>query len=307
MQSPEETFHGHAPILLVLPRDHAMDVQEQSVTDRLHPLFASPDGDVVLSARGGQTFFRVHTYTLKTTSGFFRAMYSLPQSKSPVDDIIYLDEDAEVLEPLLRMVSGLELPPLTDCDLIEKILFVAEKYEMPGPISTLRLLASTQDLLNNPLRLYAFACRHGWEEEAKLASKQTLKLDLFDPCHQETLQQLPSKALLDLLNLRHRRREQLRSRLDTTPFVSGATANCVRCDSVIEYHTWRELKYKIVLEMDRRPQGDTVLDPGLNDWPEAKACWRAKCNKKDCVRLLYDKGETFRVIRQCIEELPSTV
>lgn len=121
--------------------------------------------------------------------------------------MIYLDEDAEVLEPLLQMVCGLEVPPMTDCDLIEKILFVAEKYEMPGPISILRLLASTQSILDHPLRLYSFACRYGWEKEAKLASNQTLKLDLFDPCYQETLQQLPSKALLDLLNLRHQRRE----------------------------------------------------------------------------------------------------
>ncbi|KAJ3569624.1 hypothetical protein NP233_g4930 [Leucocoprinus birnbaumii] len=271
-----------------------MDVHVPSVTDRLHPLFASPDGDVILSARGGQTFFRVHTYTLKTTSGFFRAMYNLPQSKSPVDNIIYLDDDAEVLEPLLRMVCGLELPRLTDYDLIEKILFVAEKYEMPGPISILRLLASTEDVLSHPLRLYSFACRYGWEEEAKLASNRTLKLDLFAPCNQETLQQLPSKALLDLLNLRHRRREQLRGRLDNPPFVSGATANCVQCDNLIEYHTWRELKYKILEEMDRRPLGDTILESGLADWPEAKACWRAKCSKKDCGRLLYDKGETLR-------------
>jgi hypothetical protein len=100
---------------------------------------------------------------------------------------------------------------------------------------------------------------------------------------------------------------RLRSRLDNPPFVSGETAHCIQCDTVIEYHTWRELKYKIVLEMDRRPEGDTVLDPGLDDWPEAKACWRAKCGKKDCGRLLYDKSETLRVIKQCIDELPSTV
>ena len=55
------------------------DIQDSSITDKLHPTFASPEGDVILSARGGQTFFRVHSYTLKTTSGFFREMYSLPQ------------------------------------------------------------------------------------------------------------------------------------------------------------------------------------------------------------------------------------
>lgn len=125
-----------------------------------------------------------------------------------MDSIIYLDEDTEVLEPLLRMICGLQVPPLADCDLIEKVLFVAEKYEMPGPISILRLFASTPLLLEQPLRLYSIACRYGWEEEAKLASNRTLKLDLFDACHQDTLRQLPSKALLDLLTLRHGRREQ---------------------------------------------------------------------------------------------------
>lgn len=61
------------------------------------------------------------------------------------------------------------------------------------------------------------------------------------------------------------------------------------------------------MEMDKRPAGDTILDRGLHDWPEANACWKANCAKQGCNRLLYDKGETVRVIRQCIEELPSTV
>lgn len=100
---------------------------------------------------------------------------------------------------------------------------------------------------------------------------------------------------------------RLRDRLDNPPFVSGATANCIQCNTLIEYHTWRELKYKIVLEMDKRPAGDTIINTGLINWPEAKACWKAKCTKKDCGRLLYDKEETLRVIKQCIEELPSTV
>jgi len=310
MQSPE-TVHTPQVVAMELPilsRENAMDVQEPASTmDRLHPAFSSPAGDVTLSARGGQTFFRVHSYTLKTTSGFFRTMYGLPQSSSPVDDIIYLDESAEVLEPLLRMVCGLPLQPVTNCDLVEKILFAAEKYDMPGPISILRLLSMTPLFLEQPLRLFSLACRYGWEEEAKLASKQNLQLDLFEPTHQETLAQLPSKALLDLMNLRHKRREQLRERLDNPPFVSGATASCIQCNTTIEYHTWRELKYKMILEMDKRPAGDTILDPGLNEWPEAKACWKAKCTKKECSRLLYDKGETLRVIKQCIGELPSTV
>lgn len=124
-----------------------------------------------------------------------------------MDHIIYLDEDAEVLEPLLRMICGLPLQLTKSCDLIEKVLFVAEKYEMPGPVSIIRLFSTTPFLVEQPLRLYSFACRYGWEEEVKVASNRTLKIDLFDPAYQDTLKQLPSKALLEILNLRQRRKE----------------------------------------------------------------------------------------------------
>lgn len=106
------------------------------------------------------------------------------------------------------MICGLPLQLTKSCDLIEKVLFVAEKYEMPGPVSIVRLFATTPLLVEQPLRLYSFACRYGWEEEVKVASNRTLKIDLFDPAYQDTLKQLPSKALLELLNLRHRRKEQ---------------------------------------------------------------------------------------------------
>lgn len=92
--------------------------------------------------------------------------------------------------------------------------------------------------------------------------------------------------------------------MNDPPFVPGGTANCVSCHTLINYHTWRELKYKIILEMDVRPLGDTI-DTGLSDWPEAQACWLAQCLK--CSRFLYDKGETTRVIRECIDKLPRTI
>lgn len=47
--------------------------------DRFHPLFVAPDGDVILAAKGGEVLFRVHSFTLRMTSGFFKTMYTLPQ------------------------------------------------------------------------------------------------------------------------------------------------------------------------------------------------------------------------------------
>lgn len=81
MQSPEGAHTSQTAVaeLAILPKNDAMNVRESTTADGLHPAFASPEGDVTLAARGGQTFFRVHSYTLKTTSGFFRTMYGLPQ------------------------------------------------------------------------------------------------------------------------------------------------------------------------------------------------------------------------------------
>lgn len=79
MQSPDTDYPHDVAADRPQASESDADVQDSSILDKLHPAFASPDGDVILSARGGQTFFRVHSYTLKTTSGFFKEMYSLPQ------------------------------------------------------------------------------------------------------------------------------------------------------------------------------------------------------------------------------------
>ncbi len=95
--------------------------------------------------------------------------------------------------------------------------------------------------------------------------------------------------------------------LNNTPFVSGAPSTCIQCNGAIDYTTWRELKYRILNEIDERPQGDTILDPGMSSWPEALASWKACCGNAGCSRLLYDKIETIRVIRNCIDALPKTI
>ena len=273
-----------------------------------HPLFSATDGDVVLGSKDG-TLFRVHSYTLKTTSGWFRAMYSLPQRTASPDqppEVIYVDEDSSTLEGLLRMVCGLSIPKLDSYDTIEPILHAAEKYDMPGPMSVVRALLSTPSLLSDPLQLYAITCRYGWQDEAMMASRATLTLNLHSPEHRATLQKLGTDALLNLFSLHHTRRETLRRRLDDPPFVndSGDTS-CSNCGSIVDYHTWRELKYVIIMEMDARPLGDTVVTSGLLEWPAARACWAAKC--LNCDRVLYDKTLTMRVIRECIEQLPTTI
>lgn len=237
-------------------------------------------------------------------------MYTLPQNASLTEDqpaeVIYVDEDSQTLEGLLRMACGLSIPRLDSYDTIEPILYAAEKYDMSGPLSIVRALLGTPPFLSDPLRLYAIACRYGWQEEAMMASRATLTLNVHAPEQRGTLQKLGTDALLNLFALHRTRRETLRRRLDDPPFVndSGDTS-CSGCGALVDYHTWRELKYVIIMEMDGRPLGDKVCNPGLLEWPAARACWNAKC--ANCDRVLYDKSLTMRVIQECIEQLPTTI
>ncbi|KAH8093895.1 hypothetical protein BXZ70DRAFT_369918 [Cristinia sonorae] len=298
--------------------------ESESAGPSYHPLFNSPDGDTVLGSKNG-VLFRVHSFTLKTTSGWFRTMFSLPQrsgsstsdstqetavastsSGTLSENIIYVDEDSTTLESLLRLISGLPIPKLDSYDTIEPLLYAAEKYDMPGPLSLVRALISTSPFTSDPLRLYTLCCRYGWTSEAQSASTQSLTLNIHSPTHRPTLLKLSTTALLNLVDLHYARRDTLRTRLNEPPFVNDdSEASCSHCGVLVKYHTWRELKFVICSEMDVRPMGDTVLEKGLNEWPAAKACWSAKC--KSCDRVLYDKEQTLRAIRQVIDKLPSKV
>jgi hypothetical protein len=122
-------------------------------------------------------------------------------------DIIYLDEEVEVLEHLLYMVCGLPFPEITTHDLLELLLFAAEKYDMPGPMSIMKMYLLTPSTLGNTLRLYSIARRYDWQKEAKVLSTRTLSLNIHDPVHRSSLQTLSTEALLDLFALHRSRRE----------------------------------------------------------------------------------------------------
>ena len=127
-------------------------------TQGYHPHFSSPDADIILRSTEG-TLFRVHSYALRTTSGLFQTIFSLPQPKPPAplpDEreksthstqspspslTIPIYEPAHLLSYILPLITGkappqalhsLSLPTLT------RLLFLAEKWDAPGPISQIR-------------------------------------------------------------------------------------------------------------------------------------------------------------------------
>jgi hypothetical protein len=78
-----------------------------------HPYFADPDTDVVITA-ADSTMFRIHSVVLRQASGFFRGMLTLPQPSSTSPGalkIIPMEEDAVIVEALLRAIMSKPFPP----------------------------------------------------------------------------------------------------------------------------------------------------------------------------------------------------
>ena len=106
------------------------------------PAFAEEDANIILQSSDA-TLYRMHTFTLRTTSGFFRAMLTLPQHESAsTEERIILDEPSKVLGTLLRIISGFRLQIWETFDHedseVEGVLAAAEKYDMEGALSVIR-------------------------------------------------------------------------------------------------------------------------------------------------------------------------
>ncbi|KAI0684797.1 hypothetical protein BC835DRAFT_1292096 [Cytidiella melzeri] len=287
-----------------------MQAEDCVPVTKVHPLFASPEADAVLASKDG-ILFHIHSHTLKTTSGWFSSMFSLPQKEQETPGshpqvTVYLDEDSVVLENLFRCVCGLTIPQLDSYDVIEPLLYAAEKYDMPGPLSIVRALVMTPPLLEDPLRLFVISCRYGWVDIAQHAARQTLTLNILHESNRPVLRKLDALPLLSLIDLHRGRRDLLKERLNEPPFVSDTgPSSCSHCASPVDYHTWRELKHAMIMEMDVRPLGDTICEDTLTEWPQAKSCWEAKCTT--CSRVLYDRMHTLLAIRTCIDALPTSI
>lgn len=281
---------------------------------KYHPLFASQDADIVLSSTEG-SLYRIPSYVLRNTSGFFRRVLSLPQPSNQdgvqlIGESIATDERDCVVERVLRLICGLETPKWGSFDELEDAVTLASKWDAPGPLSIIRSGSTAPSFLAEPLRLYLLATRFGWEEEAKLASTYTLTLSLYDEVHADQLKQLAAKDLMALLSFHRRRRDEFKSFVDSDELFNAGNASrsyCTGCGEEVENHSWREFKSKMFSEMDRRPLGDTLIGLDMEEWPESVACWNAKCQKEGCGRLNYNKLITLRDIKDCIDRLPATI
>jgi hypothetical protein len=172
-----------------------------------HPDFASEDADVVLTSKDDVSF-RTYSLFLRKSSTFFRDTLSLPQptsqtdSHDPFEHRVHLDETADTIERVLRMISFMEVPPLDSLQVIDPLLYALDKYGMPGPTSVIRIAIMLEKfLIADAVWVYAIACRYGWIHEAGVAAKRTLGVDILAAISSRTskLETLNGKDLISLL------------------------------------------------------------------------------------------------------------
>jgi hypothetical protein len=285
-----------------------------------HPSFAFSDADIVLRSTDS-IFFRVHSHILRMTCGFFRDMLSLPQGAGSRDQRtpISVDETGIVLERFFEIIYCMESPTWTSRIDVQDVLLAAEKYQARGMISRLRPLLLTPLFTDSPLALYSLAARLDLEAEAKYASILSLSFYIYDTSHEHILRTIPSNYLTRLFILHEKRKRLFCDSMNddngwpvdgrpTNPFVHLNRYNTPRCcnranDAAVV--SWQRFQTRILVEMNKRPLGDTVTGEGMTNWTEAKNCWQMKCTA--CSRFIFDMGQFVTFLKTTLNRLPSTI
>ncbi|THH15192.1 hypothetical protein EW146_g5241 [Bondarzewia mesenterica] len=171
------------------------------------PPFDDPGADIILRS-SDDVDFRVHKLILSLWSPFFKDMFSLPQpSPTAIDNttageipVIPVTEDAETLDFMLRSIYPVRSPKIKKLSDLRFVFEASRKYQIEtfdGVAEESLMGAVEQD----PVSVYALACRFGLNEIASKAAPYTLNRPLseFSDC----LQYISGEDYWRLMKYRH--------------------------------------------------------------------------------------------------------
>lgn len=143
--------------------------------------FDDPRADVILRTCDNVDF-RVFKLFLSFASPFFNDMFALPQTTEGENanetketlPLITVAEDSKALSRLLPFCYPLAIQEADTLEDIQGLLEAAIKYSVERAEANARkwLMGSTF-VEKDPVRVFAIACRHGLQDEAKKAARLT--------------------------------------------------------------------------------------------------------------------------------------
>lgn len=168
-----------------------------------------------------------------------------PTSEGTTLDIVQVSESAGVLETFLQLVYPIDPPVIEDLRSMDDLLQLASKYAARGVTTKLKkLLVSPPFLKDDPIGVFAVACRNNLDKEAKLAVSHTFSVDVVSNISGDNLQLMTAKTLHRLLVDHAYRRERLIEVVGETQRLRERTSPC-RCGG--------GFVKEIRLELSKRP------------------------------------------------------
>ncbi|KLO14555.1 hypothetical protein SCHPADRAFT_309748 [Schizopora paradoxa] len=264
--------------------------------------FQTAQGDVTLRSVDNVDF-RVYKCILAEASPFFKDLFTLPQPPSQEMDtpVIDVSEDAEVLNVMLGLIYPGTDPKLETLDSISQALAVAMKYEAVRAIETLRRLLVSPPLLEaEPLRIYAIACRFDLEEEARIASRHTLRLNILDSDLSDDLKYITAYSYHRLLNLHRRRAQAALKELKLEDDVKCMQCSASHYGAISPPRWWTDFERRAREELSVRPTSDIVFSMEFLAQSSNTGCQR-------CPGSILDSYAFLQRVKQKIDDLPSTI
>ena len=251
--------------------------------------FDSPDADVILRAplqSGVDDLFkdfRVHKLILSIASTVFQNTFSIPQPPRHTSgdtklDVVRISESAEVVETFLQLIYPVDPPVITDLQLLDNVLRLADKYMAGCVITRLRkILVSPSFLKDDPIGVFIVACHNNLEVEEKVAVLHTFSIDVVRQISEEHVQAMTTKAYHRLLTKHAIRRGRLIDVFDSARDAAHS-----------QYTRWSDpcpcyggLKEQVLLEISGRP----FLDREVLDKCLAKGGRRPPCSAESrCIQ-----------------------
>jgi hypothetical protein len=224
-----------------------------------------------------KTMFCISANVLKAASRVFETTLSLPQPEGNASsDPVILDEDSTTIEGLLRMITGREFPPLDTIENIESLVLAANKWEMPGPLSILKmvLLRDTSFAEKHPIRLYWLGCRLKWVALVQLAAKFSCNYDIYyHNVLDSVLDTLDPGDLLRLVRFHRGRRDRMRE------YFVGTGLTGTVCTHSAQY---QDLCAKYLEYMDHNPPGKPLMEGACRNLVAQSNVGNAMCSITKC-------------------------
>lgn len=268
--------------------------------------FDDPTADFILRSGSPATDFHVHRLLLSLASPFFDQMLSLPQPSSrelTKTPIVEVSEPPEILQLLLQFIYPIQDPTIdNELDTLILVLHAAIKYDVLPAIESLRRqLVSESYLQQSPTRIYAIASRYELQEEAKLASKYTLGINILDAPLSEELRYISAYSYHRLLALHHSRAKAAKALLQLRDDVK-----CMECNGTYGAFSegpkwWLDFQRRAAEELSARPTTDVIFTMEFL----SKSFQHVECRK--CPLSLLESWSFLEGLKRQIDELHATV